>query len=176
MLTIFQSIWCWPTGLIQVLLYIPVFYESKLYSDMVLHLIYAFMNIYGWYYWIYGTKDSETLKIVSLPLNFLFLYIFLTLSGAGVWGFIMTSYTDAAMPYLDAFIVTASLVAQWLLARKNLVSWYFWISVDIVAIFVYAAKELYPTAILYTVFLVLAFSGLRTWSKEYRDSTSLLLA
>ena len=81
------------------------------------------------------------------------------------WGYSMATYTDAAAPYADAFIAATSLIAQWLMARKKLESWQFWIAVDIVAIAVYFYKELYITTGLYSVFLVLAVLGYFQWRK-----------
>jgi len=81
----------------------------------------------------------------------------------------MQRFTDASLPYPDAFTTVASLFAQWLLARKKLESWYFWIAVDIVAIVVYWYKQLYLTTGLYAIFLVLAIIGFFTWKNSYKD-------
>lgn len=79
----------------------------------------------------------------------------------------MANYTDAAVPYWDAFIAVMSLIAQWLLTKKKVESWYFWIAVDVVAIGVYLYKHLYFTTGLYTIFLVLAILGLFEWKKSF---------
>lgn len=78
----------------------------------------------------------------------------------------MQTYTNAAIPYADSFIMSASLVAQWLMARKKLESWLFWITVDVIAVGVYWIKELYITTGLYTVFLILAIMGFFEWRKS----------
>jgi nicotinamide mononucleotide transporter len=77
----------------------------------------------------------------------------------------MDRLTDAALPYPDAFTTAASLVAQWLLTRKKLDTWTFWIAVDVVAVGVYLRKELYVTAFLYGVFLAMAITGLIAWRR-----------
>ena len=84
----------------------------------------------------------------------------------------MKSFTDAAVPYADAFTTVTSLVAQWLMARKRLESWWFWIAVDVVAIGVYFYKQLYLTTGLYAVFLVLATIGFFAWRKGFRAVVS----
>lgn len=86
--------------------------------------------------------------------------------GAVAWGHFMATHTDAAAPYADAFVVVASLIAQWLMARKKIESWFFWITVDVVAIGVYLYKSLYVTTGLYTVFLFMAISGYFVWRKS----------
>jgi len=97
-------------------------------------------------------------------------WLLLGLAGTAVWGFLMNRYTDAAAPYPDAFTTVMSLIAQWLMARKKLESWGFWIAVDVVAIGVYFYKDLYMTAGLYAVFLVLATIGFFEWRKSRRTT------
>lgn len=164
-LTVRQNIWCWPTGLVQVVLYIFVFYDAKLYSDLILHIIYVIMQIYGWHHWLLGDKEHNSLKVSIQPLSHTAIWSLIAIFGAMVWGYIMASFTDAAVPYLDAFIVATSLIAQWLMARKKIESWFYWVTVDVVAIGVYLYKSLYITTGLYSVFLFLAISGYFTWRK-----------
>lgn len=165
-LTVRQHIWCWPTGLVQVLLYTVIFYDAKLYSDAILQVIYVFFQFYGWYHWLHGGQDKSLLPVTHLNARALLLWVGIGVVGSVLWGYGMARFTDAALPYPDAVVVVLSLVAQWLMARKKVESWHFWIAVDIVGIGVYYAKQLYPTAILYVVFLVLAVLGLRSWIKE----------
>ncbi len=164
-LTIRQNIWCWPVGLLQVALYIGVFYDARLYSDLILHVIYVIMQGYGWYHWLHGGRDNSPLKVTVLSWPATVRWWLLALVLAAVWGHVMASYTDAAAPYPDAFIAVASLIAQWLMARKKLQSWYFWIVVDLVAIAVYLSKDLYITTGLYAVFLALAIFGYFQWKR-----------
>ncbi len=167
-LTIKRNIWCWPTGLIQVILYIYIFNGAKLYSDMILHVIYVFLQIYGWYHWWHGGKDKTKLSITLLKKHS-FIWVIIAVIGTVVWGFLMNRFSDASLPYPDAFTTVTSLVAQWLMARKKLESWYFWIAVDVVAIGVYWYKQLYLTTGLYAIFLVLATIGFFAWKKSYKE-------
>lgn len=166
-LTVKQNIWCWPTGLAQVVLYISVFYTAKLYSDLILHVIYVFMQFYGWYFWLHGGKDRKEAPVEKTPV--LFNWVGIAILGIFFWGMTMDKFTDAAVPYWDAFTTVASLVATYLMAKKILESWLFWISVDVVAIGVYFYKGLYPTTILYVCFLVLATKGYFAWKKSYKE-------
>jgi nicotinamide mononucleotide transporter len=88
------------------------------------------------------------------------------------WGYVM-SRTDAAFPFGDAFTTSASLVAQWLMGRKKLENWVFWIAVDLVAVPIYFSKGLYPTTVMYLIFLGLATSGLISWWKSYAKPAPL---
>jgi nicotinamide mononucleotide transporter len=164
-LTIKQNILCWPTGLVQVFLYIFVFYEAKLYADMGLHVIYVGLSIYGWISWRKFERSEQ--RIVTRSKDTL-LWLFMMLIATVVCGYSLTTFTDASVAYLDSFVVMASLIAQWLMARKKLESWFFWILADIVAIGVYSYKALYLTSALYFSFLILAITGYFTWRKGMR--------
>ncbi|KAF2336960.1 nicotinamide riboside transporter PnuC [Flavobacterium daemonense] len=165
--TIRQNIWCWFFGLIQVMLYCFVFYTSKLYSDMILHIIYIFLQVFGWYSWKYGGANQSTLQITLLTRKIF--WIGLTVVGSILVGYFMDTRTDAACPYIDAFIMVASLVAQYLMIIKVLESWFFWIIVDVVAIGIYSYKELYFTSVLYVLFLIMAIVGYLEWKKAYNQ-------
>lgn len=162
-LTVRQNIWCWPTGLIQVTLYIGVFFQARLYSDLILHVIYVGMQIYGWYHWRHGGRERTELPVTAMPMLALLAWAMIGVGATVPWGYSMATYTDAAAPYADAFIVVMSLIAQWLMARKKLESWCFWVAVDILAIGVYLYKGLFITTGLYSVFLVLAVLGYFQW-------------
>jgi nicotinamide mononucleotide transporter len=173
-LTIRQSIWCWPTGLVQVILFIGIFYDAKLYSDMILHVIYVFLQFYGWYYWLRGDKGTTPPKVESLSPIILASWGTAVAVLSALWGYVMYRWTDASFAFADAFIMVASLAAQWLLAQKKLQSWWFWIAVDLVAIFVYWQKDLKLTSLLYVVFLVLAGLGWWTWKKSRQQTRRVL--
>ncbi|MEZ4460760.1 MAG: nicotinamide riboside transporter PnuC [bacterium] len=161
-LTVRQNIWCWPTGLVMVTLYIFVFYDARLYSDMVLQVIYIFMQVYGWYYWLRGAQNQAP-EVRTLTQRERGLWAVVAVLGIGGLGTAMGTYTDAALPYWDAATTVLSLVAQWLLGRKVLENWVIWIAVDVLAIGIYINRELYLTAGLYGLFLGLAATGLWTW-------------
>ena len=171
-LVIKQSIWCWPAGLVQVSLYIYIFYEVKLYSDVILHIIYVILNLYGWYHWLYGGKSRDSLPVTDQSPKINSLWLIFIAIGTMIWGYVMATNTDAALPYPDAFTTVASLSAQWLMARKRLESWVLWIIVDIVATIVYYLKGLYLTSGLYLVFLGMATAGLFSWHKSMKETAA----
>lgn len=163
-----QSILCWPVGLVQVTLYVWVFYEAKLYSDVLLHMIYIVLQCYGWYYWLGGGRDAEPPPVTQLSSVGVGIWLLVGATGTAVLGLTMAGLTDAALPAWDAGIAVFSLVAQVLLARKVLENWFVWIGVDTVAIGVYSVKGLYLTAGLYAVFLGLCVIGLTEWRRALR--------
>lgn len=165
-LTIRQNILCWPTGLVMVILYVWIFYHARLYSDMGLQVVYIFMQIYGWVHWAKGGTRNNTLPVTLLSRNNTTLAVLITMFGAILLGTAMHRLTNASLPYIDAFTTVASLMAQWLLTRKKLESWLFWIVVDVISVGMYLYKELFLTSFLYLIFLALAILGYFTWRKE----------
>ncbi len=161
-----QSIWCWPTGLVQVSLYVVIFFQVKLYFDFGLHLIYIVLQIYGWYHWLHGGADHGKLAVTRLSTRAMTGWTLLVFGATALGGFVMAANTDAAVPYGDAFTTFASLVAMWLQARKRLQTWLYWIAVDVIAIGIYWYKDLFLTAGLYAVFLVLSIIGYISWRRS----------
>jgi nicotinamide mononucleotide transporter len=165
-LTVRQHIGCWPTGLAMVSLYIVIFFRAKLYSDMLLQVVYIGLQAYGWYAWLHGGAARTPLPVTRLTARAGVIWAAGCLVGSGTLGLVMHRWTDASFPYLDAFTTVASLIAQWFMGRKILESWLVWIVVDVVSIGMYLAKDLYLTAGLYTVFLLLATWGWFAWRKS----------
>lgn len=160
-----QNIWSWPVGIVNVALYFVVFREARLYADMGLQVVYLLLSVYGWYQWLYGGPGRKTLPVSRASRTQLI--ILAILGGAGAWltGTLLMQHTDASLPYLDSALTSTSLVAQWMMTRKLLESWLVWISVDIVYVGMFIHKSLYPTAVLYAVFTVLAVLGYSQWKR-----------
>ncbi|WJG08685.1 nicotinamide riboside transporter PnuC [Aliiglaciecola sp. LCG003] len=169
-LLIKRNIWCFLFGLIQVSLYSWIFYGVKLYSDMLLHLVYVGFQIYGYLIWSRNLDQGGQVIVDKGKAKHYAFFIVLALFSTGVLGWLMNTYTDASLAYFDAFTTCTSLVAQWLLSHKKLFNWSFWIVVDIVAIWIYWQKGLYPTSALYLCFLVMACIGQWQWYNSYQKT------
>lgn len=165
-LTIRQNIWCWPTGLVMVCLYFFVFFRVRLYSDMALQVVYVVLQIMGWYKWHKRGKDGRALSASRLSSREFLAWGVACLGGTALLGLAMSRLTNAALPFWDANTTATSLVAQWLMNRKKLESWYFWIAVDVISVGIYLVKGLNATAVLYVVFLAMAVTGFLTWKKN----------
>jgi len=161
-----QNIWCWPIGLVSVFVAAIVFYDSFLYSDMILHVYYFGMNIYGWIHWAKKPMDEDSLPVTTMNLRQNSTWLAITMVGTLVWGYTMQKNTDASFPYGDAFTTVASLIAQWFMAQKRLENWIYWFVIDLVAITIYALKGLYLFSGQYAIFLVLCVLGYRSWKKS----------
>jgi len=163
-----QSILTWPVGLLTSLLYVWVFFVSKLYADMGLQMYYVFISIYGWYEWLRGNmKDkSKILKVSRLSLKLGFMLSIISLLIFILIWIILKNYTDSPVPVADALATSLSIVATWMLARKILEHWLVWIFVDFFSIGLFWYKDLLPTVILFGVYTVMAFVGFKAWKKE----------
>ena len=157
-LTVRQNLLCWPLGLVSVLMYSWVFFDVKLYSDMLLQL-------YGWWQWTRGGAQHAGRKVSRLPGNQLLLSLAIGASGSLLLGYLMSTHTDAAAPWLDAALTSFSLVAQVWMAQKRLECWPLWIVLDVIYVGLFLSKELYLTAVLYAVFTALAVTGWRAWQR-----------
>jgi nicotinamide mononucleotide transporter len=165
-LTVRENVWCWPTGLVNVILFVVVFAQAKLYADMGLQVVYVVLCLYGWYAWLHGGKDHGALRVAKAPPRTLAALAVAAVVFALALGTLLGRLTDAALPWWDASTASFSLAAQWLQTRKWIENWGVWIAVDAVYVGMYVVKGLYPTAGLYAVFLVLAVAGLVAWRKS----------
>jgi nicotinamide mononucleotide transporter len=162
-----ENILSWPTAIVNVSLYTFIFYESGLFSDMGLQVVYLVLSIYGWYEWLHGGEQRTRLHVShATPRQW-------AISGAigAVFWLALAQYTSTlkgvSYPYLDSGLTTLSLVAQWMMTRKILENWVLWIIADIIYVPMYTFKGLYVTSALYTVFLVLAILGLVAWRRSH---------
>ena len=153
-----------------VSLYIYIFQQARLYSDMGLQVVYVFLQFYGWHQWLHGNKDHGELSVRRIKPNPGIVWMLIGCFGTAALGYAMNRYTDADLPYWDAATTVLSLIAQYLMAKKLLESWLFWIVVDVLAVGIYAVKSLYLTSGLYAVFLGLAVMGFFAWQSSMKQN------
>lgn len=164
-LTARQHMACWPVAMVAVIIYIYVFFQSQLYGDAALQTLYLMTGIYGWYEWLFGGKNHSPLKPSHLDIS-----TFIITSLIGFAATITFAYflqmTDSNVVWFDAATTAFSLVATWMMARKIVESWLYWIVIDSVYVGVLIYKELYITGFQYFIFTWLAIYGFRTWKKQ----------
>lgn len=165
-LTVRQSVWCWPTGLVNVALYAFVFFEAKLYADVGLQVVYFVLCAVGWWRWLRPGPDRSELPVTRLTRREAVLLLGIGSVGVAAMSHFLATRTDAALPYWDSTTVVMSLIAQWLVTRKVLENWHLWIAADVLMVGIYFYKQLYVTTGLYVIFTVLAVQGLRAWKRS----------
>jgi nicotinamide mononucleotide transporter len=163
-----QKLWNWPVGILNNLAFIVLFLGAGLYGETLLQVIFAAVAVYGWYNWIRGNATTDGRN--DLPIRdasrkeLLYGFAATAVGTAGV-AMILTHGTDSQVPWPDAFVLTASLVATYGQAKKNFQHWYVWILIDVVSIPLYFSRGLTLTAILYIGFLALCVYGLIDWKR-----------
>lgn len=164
-----QNIWSWPTAIVNVSLYTVLFFREGLYSDTGLQVVYLVLSIYGWYQWRYGGAQHAGVRVSRASRRLL---LGSALAGLVFWaalGTFTSRLPGSSLSYLDAGLTTTSLVAQWMMTRKILENWLLWIAADIVYVPMFIYKELYVTAALYAVFLILAVMGYIGWRRSWQQ-------
>lgn len=165
-LTVRQNRWCWPLGLIMVLMYAWIFYDGKLYSNMLLQGVYALLQGYGWWQWTRGGSSQNGVQVSRLSSQNILLNLAIGAVGALALGYLMATFTDATAPWQDAALSAFSLVAQVWMAQKRVECWPLWIILDLLFVALFVQQGLYATALLYGVFTLLAVNGWLTWRRD----------
>jgi nicotinamide mononucleotide transporter len=155
---------CWPVVLVADLIYLLVFYRSRLFSDALLQIFFVAFTLYGWFHWWRGVQAEGEVRVVPLHLRGWLGGLAAGAVGAVLLGWLMVRI-GAALPHLDAALTSYSLVASWWQARKHTANWWLWIAVDLIYIGEYLYKDLWPTALLYAGLVLLAALGLRDWRR-----------
>lgn len=169
-LEIFQHRAMWVVGFLTSFIYVFVFFFSKFYADMSLNIYYVCMSVYGFWQWRKMGNRGEK-REVAILYHHLNLKIFLGIIAVtgvlyGVLFRILADYTDSPVPVGDAFTTALSITATWMLARRILEHWYFWVVINFVSVYLYYQRELYPTCFLFICYGVLAVVGWVNWKKK----------
>ncbi len=166
-----QNVWGWATGLINVGLYAWIFFRGHLYALMALQVFFAVISVYGWYQWLRGGERQTGLAVTRISNALGLGLIVLVAAGTGALGWLLGRYTDGQQPYVDAGISVISMAGQWMMACKYLEAWVVWVVVNVIAVPFFLFRGEYPTAVQYSVFLGLAFSGLLQWRRSLAASS-----
>jgi|SRR3954469_6318294 len=167
-----SSVLTWPTGILNECGFFLVFFQVQLYADMFLQVFFLLVTIYGWYHWCKPEVQKDTIVISSnVLLKLLALLVFSTIFVGSTVArlhdfFPLIFQKQAASPYIDSFVTTASIIATFLLAKKILQTWIFWIIVDVVSIGLFFSRGIYFVALEYVIFLAMAFYGYFYWRKK----------
>lgn len=154
----------WPLALVSSLLYFALFWDGKLYGEAALQLLFAALAVWGWWQWLFGrTREGAALTVRRLGPQGLLKPALLTLAAWPLLGLFLSKATDSPLPYWDAFPTVASLLGQWLLARKYEENWPTWIVVNAVSVVLFGIKGYWLTVILYAGFIPMSFWGWREW-------------
>jgi nicotinamide mononucleotide transporter len=176
LLAVRESLWCWHAAFVSTAIFLYLFWQVDLLMESALQVYYLVMAVYGWWKWQGGGSDIEG-QAKSLPIS--------TWSarkhGLAIGGVLLVSivsavllnqYTQAALPLLDSFTTWGSILTTWMVTRKILENWLYWLVIDSVSIYLYLDRGLYLTALLFLAYLVIVIFGYRKWLLHYRETSS----
>ena len=167
-LAIKENVWCWGAAAISVILYIYICYTAQLYPETGLQFFYLIMAIYGYYQW---NKNDSSLKIQQWTIT---KHLFILLLGAlltFLMGFYFSIYTNAAMPLVDSFTTVFSVFATYMVTKKVIENWLYWIVIDAVSVYLYFSRDLHLTSLLFLVYTIIAIFGYFAWIKRNNELT-----
>ncbi len=169
-----ENILVYPIGLINTIIYIYISFEGHLLGEAIVNFYYTIMSISGWYMWARRDQQKEIVLHITYSdkegwiqqiLFFLFFYtsIFLALT------YFKAAFFEGVIPWADAFASATAFTGMWLMTKKKVESWYWWIATNIASIPLYFVKQYVFTSVYYLVLLVFAFWGLATWRKKAKE-------
>ena len=160
---------CWYAAGISTLIFLFIFWDVKLYMESGLQIYYLAMAFYGWYQWRGANRETASLQVSKWRAKQHIIVLALIATLTFVSGSLLNSGTDANLPYLDSFTTWASVVTTFMVARKILENWFYWLVIDSVSIYLYLDRELYFTSLLFAIYIVIIFFGWFAWNRSYRQ-------
>lgn len=160
---------CWYAAGISTLIFLFIFWDVKLYMESGLQIYYLAMAFYGWYQWRGANRETANLRVSKWRAKQHVIALALIATLTFISGSLLNSGTDANLPYLDSFTTWASVVTTFMVARKILENWFYWLVIDSVSIYLYLDRELYFTSLLFAIYIVIIFFGWFAWKRSYRQ-------
>jgi len=176
LLAIRENIWCWFCAGVSTAIYIYVYFGAKLYMESVLNIFYLVMAIYGWYVWQSAKGDNDGLPVTTWSPRIHVIAAGVITALVAASGYILRTYTDAAFPFVDSATTFAAMWATFLVARKVLENWWYWLVIDLVSVFIYWSRGLELTAVLFVFYVVMIPFGLMIWTRSYRSRQEAVAA
>ncbi len=166
-----ENILVYPVGLVNTIIYIYLSFQYHLPGEASVNFYYTIMSLYGWYMWMRKDQQHKTILHISYSSQQMWLYqilffLFFYLSIYFALVYLKQNFFDGAIPWADAFASSTAFTGMWLMTRKKVESWYWWIATNIASIPLYFVKGLVFTSVYYLVLLILAISGLMEWKRK----------
>ena len=164
-LAVKQNILCWVAGIMSSVLYFFIMQSAGLYMEAYLQVFYVAMGFYGWSQWRAGDTNN-TIFVVNTWSKYQHLTaISIILALSFLSGFLLERFTDAALPFLDALVTWGAVVATYMVAKKLLENWIYWFVIDATSIYLFISRDLWLTAILFMIYIIIIYFGYQSWSK-----------
>lgn len=162
-LTIFESIWCWPLAMISVAISIIAFYTQHLYGDMSLNVFYLFSGLYGWVYW----KQNKTKAFTVTRIKVKWITpIVISVVLQSILYYYLLNYFKSDQVIFDAILTACSFTCTFMMTKKWVENWLLWIAIDAAYVVLYVLKEMPTYALLYAFFTLMSAYGFYVWKKQ----------
>ena len=166
-----ENILVYPVGLINTIIYVYLSFKGNLFGEVSVNFYYTVMSFYGWYLWL--KKDKEQYPVVHITFSnqrwwmyqivfFLSFYIVIYFS----LNYLKQNFAPGAIPWADAFASATAFTGMWLMTKKKVESWYWWMATNIASIPLYFVKQYMFTSVYYFVLLLMSVFGLLTWMQK----------
>ena len=166
LLAVRRNLWCWLCAFASTSIYLVIFARAALYMQAALQIFYLAMAVYGYIEWRRGRTQSGELAIQSWRASRHAAAALVVIAATALNGWLLIRYTDAASPWLDSFVTWGSIVTTWMVARRVIENWLYWLVVDGVAAWLYYTQGLLPTTILFVIYLGVVVRGYVVWRRE----------
>ncbi len=176
LLAIRQNIWCWFCAGLSTAMYVYLFVDAKLYMESLLNVFYFGMALYGWHVWYSGRAGDAELPVSVWSLSVHARALLAIAAISLISGYLFERFTDAAFPYIDSMTTWSAIWATFLVARKVLENWWYWLVIDSVSVFIYWQRDLQLTSILFVIYVFLVPIGLLSWARSRNQQATSQLA
>ena len=170
LLAIRENIWCWLFAGISTAIYVYLFFGAQLYMESALNAFYLAMAIYGWSVWYRGRTPGQELPVTTWPVFAHCWAMLAIVCISAISGYLLASFTDAKFPYIDSLTTWSAIWATFLVARKVLENWWYWLVIDLASIFIYWSRDLELTALLFVLYVLMIPFGLISWTRSYLEA------
>ena len=171
LLAVRESRWCWSAAFVSTGIFLGLYWRVDLLMQSALQVYYLVMAVYGWRQWQRGGAGHAPLAISRWYARHHLAALAAVLLASAASGALLQRYTDAALPYLDSFTTWGSILTTWMVARKILENWLYWLVIDSLSIYLYLDRALYLTAGLFALYLVIVLFGYRRWLLHYQATS-----
>ena len=164
-----ESIWCWLCAAVSTAIYVYLMLVARLYMEAALNAYYFAIAIYGWRVWLSGHTRDHELPVAVWPMRVHAAALAAIAIAVVVTGYFLDTRTNEAMPYLDSLTTWAAVWATFLVARKVLENWWYWLVIDSVSVFMYTSRGLELTALLFVAYVIMIPFGLIAWTRSRHE-------
>ncbi|NKI36100.1 nicotinamide mononucleotide transporter [Wenzhouxiangella sp. XN79A] len=168
LLAVRQSRWCWAAALASTAIFSVLFWNVQLLMQSALNVYYMAMAVYGWWHWQHGGQADTPLPVRRWPLRAHARAIAVIVLAALLTGAVLANHSEAARPYLDALITWGAVVTTFMVARKVLENWAYWMVINSLAVVLFLDRGMQATAALHAAYLVISVFGWQRWRRDER--------